>query len=112
MSSKHEPASDGPPAWQPATEDSPPINLEARFRSGDTCFFAYAYLSYCRFELGGTIELHFASRILRLKGRNLQPLYAALVKHGVASVQQAETGEQDPEHATSIDNIEVIDEED
>ena len=112
MTPAHEPAANAPSAWQPATEDSPPINLEARLRTGDACFFAYAYLSYCRFERSGVIELHFASRVLRLEGRNLQALYAALVKHGVSSVQQAEAGDQAAEHATSIDNIEVADSDD
>lgn len=98
-----------PPAWQPAADDSPPINLEARLQSGDACFFAYAYLSYCRFERSGVIELYFASRVLRLEGRNLQSLYAALVKHGVSTVRQAEAGEQTAEHAASIDNIEITD---
>ena len=111
MTQESEPAPSPTPAWEPTTEDSPPINLEARLRNGDACFFAYAYLSYCRFERSGVIELHFASRILRLEGRNLQDLYAALVKHAVSLVQQAEAGDLTAERVTSIDNIEVTDTE-
>ena len=36
-------------AWDAATGDSPPINLEARFQNGDACFFAYAYLELLPF---------------------------------------------------------------
>ena len=99
-------------AWDASTGDSPPINLEARFQNGDACFFAYAYLGYCHFDQGGVIEMHFASRILRLEGRNLRELYAALVKHAVVAVQQSEASDQRVEHDASIDKIEVTDEED
>ena len=98
-------------AWEATTGDSPPINLEARFQNGDACFFAYAYLGYCHFDQSGVIEMHFASRILRLEGRNLRELYAALAKHSVVAVQQAEASDQQPEHAASIDKIEVTDAE-
>ena len=61
-------------AWEAATGDSPPINLEARFQNGDACFLAYAYLSYCHFDQSGVIEMHFANRTLRVEGRNLRDL--------------------------------------
>ena len=99
-------------AWEAATGDSPPINLEARFQNGDACFFPYAYLGYCHFDQGGVIELHFASRLLRLEGRNLRELFAALAKHAVVAIQQAEPDERGPERDTSIDKIEVTEAED
>ena len=99
-------------AWEAATGDSPPINLEARFQNGDACFLAYAYLSYCHFDQSGVIEMHFANRTLRVEGRNLRDLYAALAKHMVSAIQQAEASEGGAEHDTSIDKLEVTDEED
>lgn len=98
-------------AWDVLTGDSPPINLEARFQNGDAYFFAYAYLDYCHFNQGGVIELHFTSRILRLEGRDLSGLYAALAKHAVGVVQQSEASDQRAEHDALIDKIEVTDAE-
>ncbi len=101
--------SPAPPAWEAADGETAPINLEACYANGDACFFPYAYLGYCRFDLGGVIELHFSSRVLRLEGRNLHELYAALVKHAVSVVRQADAGEQGDEKCASIEKIEVTD---
>ena len=96
-------------AWEASAADTPPINLEARFASGDACFFAYAYLSFCRFDRSGTIELHFASRILRLEGRNLYGLFLALGKHAVSSVREIDHHTKTAESDTVIDKIDVTD---
>ena len=67
--------------------------------------------SYCHFDRSGMIEMHFANRTLRVEGRNLRDLYAALAKHMVSAIQQAEASEGGAERDTSIDKIEVTDEE-
>lgn len=96
-------------AWEASTGDTPPINLEARLASGDACFFAYAYLSFCRFDRSGTIELHFASRVLRLEGRNLHGLFLALGKHAVSSVSETDHHTKSAETDTVIEKIDVTD---
>lgn len=100
------------PAWEPSPGEAPPINLEACYSTGDGCFFPYAYLGYCHFDSGGVIELHFASRILRVTGRNLRKLYEALVKHAVSVVRESDAAERAAETEASVEKIEVVDADD
>ncbi len=96
-------------SWEAAQGETPPINLEARFSNGNSCFFPYAYLGYCHFDKSGVIELNFSSRVLRLEGRNLQQLFDSLAKHAVAMVREVTGHKQIPETELSIEKIEVID---
>lgn len=93
--------------WEVAASDSLPINLEVRHRTGDGCFFPYAYLVFCRYDRGGTIELHFSSWVLRVEGRNLAELYTALNKHSVLYVQEGENDDGSPESGPFVSHLAV-----
>ena len=112
MITTHAPKLTPAPSWEASQGETPPINLEARFSNGNACFFPYAYLGYCHFDKGGVIELSFASRVLRLEGRNLQPLFDALVKHAVGVVREVTGHELTPETELCIEKIEVVDADD
>lgn len=58
------------------------------------------------------VTTDFLLGILRLEGRNLRDLYAGLVKHSVSVIHQAETSDGSAEYDTSIEKIEVTDDED
>ena len=96
-----------PPPWDISDGESTPINLEVRFRTGDGCFFPYAYLIYCRYDRGGTIELYFSSWVLRIEGRNLGELYGALNKHTASVVQEGDHKENTSETAPFISQLTV-----
>lgn len=93
--------------WEVADDDVHPINLEVQYRTGDGCFFPYAYLVYCHFDRGGVIELHFSSWVLRIEGRSLGGLYAALGRHSVASVSEGENEESASETEPFISRLVV-----
>ena len=99
-------------SWEVAASDALPINLEVRYRTGDGCFFPYAYLVFCRYDRGGTIELHFSSWVLQIEGRNLGDLYAALNKHAVSHVQEGENDVGGSESAPYISRLAVSESED
>ena len=101
-----------PHLWDLSPGESLPINLEVRFRTGDGCFFPYAYLVYCRYDRGGTIELHFSSWVLRIEGRNLGELYQALNKHAVSAVQERNHEGDAPEAAPFISQLNVAEADD
>ena len=96
-------------SWEVVVDDPSPINLEVRYRTGDGCFLAYAYLVFCRYDRGGTIELHFSSWVLRVEGRSLGELYAALNRHAVSFVQESEHDENTPESEPFISALTVAD---
>ena len=98
--------------WEIVTEEPLPINLQVRYRTGDGCFLPYAYLVFCHYDRGGTIELHFSSRIVRIEGRNLDGLYAALGKHSVSFVQEGDHAENTPEAEPLISQVNVVEAED
>ena len=100
------------PPWDITSGESAPLNLEVRFRTGDGCFFPYAYLVYCRYDRGGTIELHFSSWVLRIEGRNLGDLYNALNKHAVSAVQEGDHEEHSAETAPFISQLNVSEADD
>lgn len=101
-----------PPPWDISDGESTPINLEVRFRTGDGCFFPYAYLVYCRYDRGGTIELHFSTWVLRIEGRNLGELYGALNKHTASAVQEGDHEESTSETAPFISQLTVAEADD
>ena len=100
------------PPWEAVAGEPLPINLEVRYQTGDGCFLPYAYLVYCRYDRSGTIELHFSSRVLRVEGRHLGALYAALNKHAVSFVQEGSHGENAPESEPFISELVVTESED
>lgn len=94
-------------SWELAASDSLPINLEVRYRTGDGCFFPYAYLVFCHYDRSGTIELHFSTWVLRVEGRNLGELYASLNKHAVLHVQEGEHDASGLESAPFVSQLTV-----
>ncbi len=98
-------------SWEVVSDDAHPINLEVRHRTGDGCFFPYAYLVYCRYDRGGIIEMHFSSWVLRVEGRNLGDLYAALNKHAVSFIQEGEQEESAAESGPFVSQLVVAEAE-
>lgn len=101
-----------PSPWDINASESAPLNLEVRFRTGDGCFFPYAYLVYCRYDRSGTIELHFSSWVLRIEGRNLGELYRALGKHAVSAIQEGDHEDHSAETVPFISQLNVAEADD
>lgn len=88
------------------------LELDFVFRTGDHQAFPYAHLLWLRFDASGTIGLMFAGHRIIIEGRNLGPLYTAILRHDVESVREADLRHSDiPEYETVVGNILVQAEE-
>ena len=86
----------------------PPMFLDLRLRTGDALALGYAHLLAAEFDAGGRLVLHAARHTVTLEGRNLRPLYDALVLLRLAAVR--EVGERDDdlsETATVVNAVRV-----
>ena len=90
------------------SEVVPPLLLDLQLRTGDALALGYAHLLAAEFDAGGRLVLHAARHKVTLEGRNLRPLYDALVLLRLAAVR--EVGERDdglPEAATVVNAVRV-----
>lgn len=88
----------------------PQIMLELRSRSGRRVGFPYAYLVEVSLEYPTDdevyLELIFTARKVRVRGRNLAPLFEGLLRHSVRLLEESATAFYDPAAETA--HIQVI----
>lgn len=85
--------------------DTPALMIDFVLSGGDRSSFPYAYLSAIHLEAGGVLELEFSGRPVRITGRNLLPLYKALLVHLVTRVAVASSDFDDGSAQTWIRDI-------
>lgn len=85
-----------PPAEEPAfvTAPEPRYFLSLRCKTGHHRALAYSDIFRIDFEAQTGIELVTAHGSIRLSGRELGDLYAALLERRVVEVRESETGER------------------
>ena len=66
------------------------VMLELRFKTGDSTALAYSYLVRADCDPSQEIVLDFSACTVRIVGRNLRPLFAALVAQRVAVVTEVD----------------------
>jgi hypothetical protein len=84
--------------------------LEFRLLDGNAFALAYAYLVGIQFNPSMEIQMDFSGYQVHLTGRNLRPLFDALVAQRVASIHQMDDLQARanlPETATVVLQIEV-----
>ena len=84
--------------------------LELRFKSGNATALAYSYLVSANYNPSLAIRMDFSGYDVVLMGRNLGPLFAALVAHRVAAVHEIDDLEGEvtlPAGATIVTQIQV-----
>jgi len=86
------------------------VMLELRFKTGDSTALAYSYFVRADCNPSTGIVLDFSAYAVRIEGRNLRPLFAALVAQRVAVVTEVDDlhaeATLDPD-ATVVTRIEV-----
>jgi len=93
----------------PATFGETVLMLELVLRTGDRVGLAYPWLGQATYR-PPVIKLTFTSGIgVTIRGRNLGPLYAALLRHQVVSVFEADapTAALVPESLPLVERIQV-----
>jgi hypothetical protein len=60
--------------------EAPPM-LEFRFKSGAALALSYAWLSRAEFDPATGIELSYGDVVVTVRGRNLAPVFASIVRH-------------------------------
>jgi len=110
-----------PPAPGPASQvhegraaalAPPQIMLELQTRSGRRVGFPYAYLVEVSLEYPADDEVYlqliFTARRVRIRGRNLAPIFEGLLRQSVKVLEESATAFDDPsEMATHISVIEL-----
>ena len=85
------------------------LELDIKLRTGDRWGLPYAYKTAIEFNLSGDLTIHFTTHTINIKGRNLSPLYDALVAHRVAQILEHDNEFDDlPEQATVINSITIV----
>lgn len=87
--------------------EAPALMIDFVLKGGDRASFPYAYLSAIRLGAGGTIELEFSGRKVAIAGRNLGPLYNALLVHLVTRIAVAGSDFDDGSVQTWIRDIAI-----
>lgn len=67
------------------------LELDLRFKTGDRWTFPYAYKTAMHFNLSGVITIYYSTHMVTIAGRNLGSLYADLIGHAVAEIQEQES---------------------
>lgn len=65
------------------------VELDLCLRTGDRWAFPYSYKTAIKFDLSGTIMIYFTTHVVTIRGRNLKPLYEALITHTLICVREA-----------------------
>lgn len=91
-----EPAAPAEPYSHTSPDRNQKVMLELRLQSGSAKALAYSYLVSADFDPHG-IRLDFTAYRVKIEGRNLRPLFDALVCQRVARVQEVE-----PLHAQAL----------
>ena len=84
-----------------------PFMLDVRMMDKQRLALSYSHLTKAAFDPSGVIVLEFSSQIVRIEGRNLQPVYENLVLQNVIYVQEenADLEQQIAGEETFISNI-------
>jgi hypothetical protein len=87
------------------------LMLDVRTLTGERLALSYSYLNSIFFDASGILVLSFGSHNIRIKGRNLAPVYEGLLNHAVRYVRQEnpEIERDAPESETFISLIEIDD---
>lgn len=84
------------------------LELDLVLRGGDHWGFQYAYKPVMHFDASGIITLYFMNHTVTIKGRNLLPIFQALLDHSAREISEQETEfDSLPDGATAIDSIKV-----
>lgn len=88
-----------------------PFMLDVRTVDKQRLALSYSHLTKAAFDPSGVIVLEFSSHIIRIEGRNLQPVYENLLLQNVMYLQEenAELEQQTNDAETFISNIEIGD---
>ena len=93
---------------EPATAYSPAIELDLVLRNGDHWGFPYSYKPAMHFDRSEGITIYYSSHKVTIKGRNLLPIYKALVAHNAREIREQDTEFDDlPERATVVTSIRI-----
>lgn len=86
-----------------------PFMLDIRMVDKQRLALSYSHLTKAAFDPSGVIALEFSSHIVRIEGRNLQPIYEYLLLQNVIYLQEenAEIEQQIDGAETFISNIEI-----
>ena len=77
------------------------VMLELRLASGNAEALSYSYLVKVRFDPSRGIFMDFSGYRLTIAGRNLRPLFEALVRHRVAYIQETEEFQAEARYGTA-----------
>ena len=89
-------------------EGEPPMLLDLRLTTGDALALGYPHLLAAELDASGSLTLHAARHTVVLSGRNLGPLYAALVALRLRGVREVGSRDDDlPETVTTVNDIAV-----
>jgi hypothetical protein len=83
--------------------------VDLRFRTGERIGFSYAWLTMVKMHTD-RIELSFTTgTLVMIRGRNLSPVYGALVNHQAVYIHEADTPTASlvPSTVPLVDGIEV-----
>jgi hypothetical protein len=92
------------------------IMLELRHKDGRVSALGYAWLAHAEFDPSDGITLHFAGKMVRITGRNLNGearpnvrMFAGIVRHRVPWIQEADRpmALEAASNATIIEHVEV-----
>lgn len=86
-----------------------PFMLDVRTVDKQRLALSYSHFTKAAFDPSGVIVLEFSSHIVRIEGRNLQPVYENLVLQNVIYLQEenAEIEQQIDGEETFISSIEI-----
>ena len=86
-----------------------PFMLDVRTKDKQRFGLSYSHLTKAAFDPSGVIVLEFSMQIVRIEGRNLQPVYEYLILQNVIYLQEenAEIEQQIDDAETFISNIEI-----
>ncbi len=83
--------------------------LDVVLRHGVRHAFPYSYLTEVAFTGEGTVELHFGTKRVSVKGRNLQRLYEFATRHVIVRITSVGEMDRMPESATVVSSITIVD---
>ncbi len=85
-----------------------PIMLDIRATTRDAVAMPYSYLEMIQYDPSVAIVITFAVCEVRIEGRNLAELYAALTEHKVNYIQENDAKyDEVPESSPFIERIEI-----
>jgi hypothetical protein len=103
-------AENSPDAFSIVADRRQKLMVAFRFQDGNAKALSYGYLVAIDFDPSEGIAMDFSGYEVRLKGRNLGPLFSGLVSQRIGVVQEADALHADatlPKDATVVTAIEI-----